>query len=192
MNMRKLIATEYVTLDGVMEAPGGETSLGALSGWSFTFWNDEAAKYKSDELFASDTFLLGRVTYQIFADAWPSRTGEFADRMNSTLKLVVSRTLDKVAWNNSRLLKGKIIEEVTKLKQQPGQGILIYGSADLVHLLMQHDLIDEYRIMVFPVVLGVGKRLFEEGKDKKVLKLVETRTFSTGMVLLTYQPERKA
>lgn len=189
--MRKVIATEYMTLDGVMEAPGSETSLGARGGWVFPFSNDETAQFKSDELFASDTFLLGRVTYEIFADAWPSRTGEFADRMNSTAKVVVSTTLDKVEWNNSTLLKGNVPEEVSRLKQQPGQDILIFGSADLVHTLMQHDLIDEYRIMIFPLILGVGKRLFRDGSNT-TLKLVDTKTFSSGVVVLTYQPDTTA
>ena len=155
--MRKVVVSEYVTLDGVMEEPGT---------WSFQFWNDEAAKFKFDELFASDALLLGRVTYQGFAKAWPSMTDEqgFADRMNSLPKFVVSTTLKEVEWNNARLMKGNIAEEVSKLKQQPGQDILIAGSADLVHTLMQHDLIDEYRLLVHPIVVGSGKRLFERGE----------------------------
>ncbi len=159
--MRKVIVSEYVTLDGVMEDPGGGEKS-EHGGWSFQFWNEEAAKYKFDELFASDALLLGRVTYQGFAKAWPSMTDEhgFADRMNGLPKFVVSTTLEEVEWNNSRLIKGNIAEEVYKLKQQPGQDILVAGSGELVHTLMQHDLIDEYRIMVHPVVLGSGKRLF--------------------------------
>ncbi len=190
--MRKLIATEYVTLDGVMEAPGGEDSLGPRGGWSFLFSNEEAAKFKFDELFASDALLLGRVTYQIFAATWPPRTGEFADRINSLPKHVVSTTLEKAEWNNSHLIKDakRVVEEVSKLKQQPGQNILIYGSANLVHTLMQHNLIDEYRLMVFPIVLGIGKRLFKDGSSA-TLKLVETQTFSSGVVVLIYQPEKK-
>src|SRR6266516_842652 len=181
MNMRKVIVSEYVTLDGVMEEPGT---------WSFQFWNDEAAKFKFDELFASDALLLGRVTYQGFAKAWPSMTDEqgFADRMNSLPKFVVSTTLKEVEWNNARLMKGNIAEEVSKLKQQPGQDILVSGSGELVHTLMQHDLIDEYRLMVHPVVLGSGKRLFRDGSDTTVLRLVDTKTFSSAVVVLTYQP----
>ncbi len=184
MNMRKVIVSEYVTLDGVMEEPGT---------WSFQFWNDEAAKFKFDELFASDALLLGRVTYQGFAKAWPSMTDEqgFADRMNSLPKFVVSTTLKEVEWNNARLMKGNIAEEVSKLKQQPGQDILVSGSGELVHTLMQHDLIDEYRLMVHPVVLGSGKRLFRDGSDTTVLRLVDTKTFSSGVVVLTYQPAKK-
>lgn len=179
--MRKVIVSMFLTLDGVMEAPDK---------WSFQFWSEEAAKFKFDELFASDALLLGRVTYQGFADAWPSMTDEegFADRMNSLPKFVVSTTLEEVEWNNSRLIKGNIAEEVYKLKQQPGQDILIFGSGDLVHTLMQHDLIDEYRIMIFPVVVGSGKRLFKDGSETKVLRLVETKTFNSGVVVLTYEP----
>jgi dihydrofolate reductase len=158
--MRKVIVSEYMTLDGVMEDPGGAEGF-KHGGWSFQFWNEEAAKFKFDELFASDALLLGRVTYQGFAKAWPSMTDEegFADRMNSLPKFVVSTTLEEVEWNNARLIKENIAEEVSKLKQQPGQDILIYGSGELVYTLMQHDLIDEYRLMVHPVVLGSGKRL---------------------------------
>ena len=179
--MRKVIVSEFVSLDGVMEAPDQ---------WHFQFWHEDMGKYKFDELFASDALLLGRVTYQGFAAAWPSITDEagFADRMNSLPKYVVSTTLDEVEWNNSRLIKGNIADEVHKLKQQPGQDVLIAGSADLVHVLMQHDLIDEYRLMVHPVVVGSGKRLFRDGSATKVLSLVATRTFGSGVVVLTYQP----
>jgi dihydrofolate reductase len=191
--MRKLIATEFVTLDGVMEAPGTEESLGALGGWSFLHWNDEAGQYKFDELFATGALLLGRVTYQIFAAAWPTITDEkgFADRMNRLPKYVVSTSLDRAEWNNSTLIKANVPEEIARLKQQDGQDILLHGSADLVQTLRQHDLIDEYRLMVFPVILGVGKRLFPDG-GKTPLKLVDSKTFSTGVVVLTYRPERKA
>lgn len=190
--MRKLIATEYLTLDGVMEAPGEETSLGAQGGWSFLFSNEEHSKFKFDELFASDALLLGRVTYEIFAATWPSRTGEFADRINSLPNYVVSTTLEKAEWNNSHLIKDaqRIVEEVVKLKEQPGQNILIYGSADLVDTLRQHNLIDEYHFMVYPIVLGIGKRLFKDG-NSTTLTLVESLTFSTGVVVLIYQPGTK-
>ena len=188
--MRKVIVSEFVSLDGVMEDPGG-AEKSEHGGWSFQFWNEEAAKYKFDELFASDALLLGRVTYQGFADAWPSRTDKegFADRMNSLPKFVVSKTLKEVEWNNSRLIKGNVADEVATLKQQRGQDILVTGSGELVRTLMHHDLIDEYRIMVHPVVLGGGKRLFRDGTEKKVLRLKETRTFSSGVVLLCYEPK---
>jgi len=173
----------YVSLDGVMEEPA----------WTRPYWNDEIAKFKFDELFASGALLLGRVTYQGFAAAWPSRTDEqgFADRMNSLPKFVVSTTLEKVEWNNSRLIKEKIAEEVSRLKQQPGQDILIAGSGTLVHTLMQHDLIDQYQLLVYPIVLGGGKRLFKDLAKPINLKRLETRSFTTGVVLLSYEPERK-
>jgi dihydrofolate reductase len=181
MNVKKVIVSEFVTLDGIMEAPDQ---------WSFQFWNEEIAKFKFDELFASDALLLGRVTYQGFAAAWPSMTDEegFAERMNSLPKFVVSKTLEEVEWNNSRLIKGNIAEEVSKLKQQPGQDILISGSGDLIHTLTQYNLIDEYRLLVYPVVLGSGKPLFKSLNDQLHLKLLETKTFDSGVVLLSYQP----
>jgi len=180
--MRKVVVTMFVSLDSVTEAP---------EKWSFPFWNDEIAKFKHDELFASDALLLGRVTYQGFAAAWPSRTDEtgFADTFNNLPKFVVSATLEKVEWNNSRLIKGNVADEVSKLKQQPGQDIVIHGSGELVRTLMPHNLIDEYRLLVYPVVLGSGKRLFGDG-SKATLKLAETKTFSSGVVLLRYQPAR--
>ncbi len=191
--MRKVIVSEYVTLDGVMEDPGGGDGT-EYGGWSFPFWSEEGAKFKFAELFASDALLLGRVTYQGFAAAWPAMTdgGEFADRMNSLPKFVVSKTLQTVEWNNARLLKGNIAEEVSRLKQQPGQDILVCGSGDLVYTLMQHDLVDEYQIMVHPVVLRRGKRLFSDGGEKVTLKLVDTKTFSSGIVVLFYRPAEKA
>ncbi len=159
---------------------------------SFPFWNDDIAKFKLDEIFASDALLLGRVTYQGFAAAWPSRTDEagFADRMNSLPKYVVSTTLAKAEWNNSRLIKENVAAEVTRLKQQPGQEILVAGSDELVQTLMQNDLIDEYRLLVYPVVVGKGKRLFKEGNNV-TLKLTESKAFSSGVVLLRYQPDQK-
>ena len=181
--MRKVIASLFVTLDGVMEAPNQ---------WAFQFGSEEQQRYKFDELFASDALLLGRVTYQGFAAAWPNMpgTGDYGIRMNSLPKYVVSTTLPAVEWNNSRLIKNDLAGEVSKLKQQPGQNILIFGSGDLVHTLMQHDLIDEYQLMVFPVVVGSGKRLFRDGSEKKVLRLVATKTFTSGVVVLSYQPDR--
>jgi dihydrofolate reductase len=182
VSMRKVVVSEFVSLDGVMEAPDK---------WHFQFWHEDMGRYKYDELFASDALLLGRVTYQGFAAAWPSMTDEagFADRMNSLPKFVVSTTLEEpLEWNNSCLIKENVAQEVSRLKQQPGQDILIYGSADLVHTLMQHDLIDEYRIMVHPVVVGSGKRLFRDGSDTKVLRLVETKMLGPDVVVLSYQP----
>jgi dihydrofolate reductase len=181
--MRKLVVTEFLSLDGVMEAP---------EKWTFQFWNDDLAKFKLDELFASDAHLLGRVTYQIFAGAWTSRSDEegFADRMNSLPKYVVSTTLKKAEWKNSHLIRENSAAEILKLKQQPGRNILVAGSATLVQTLIQHDLIDEYHFLVFSIVLGGGKRLFID-ESKATLKLVETKAFNSGVVLLSYKPDEK-
>jgi dihydrofolate reductase len=183
--MRKIVVSQFMTLDGVMEAPHE---------WSFPYWHDEIGNFKQEELFASDTLLLGRVTYEGFAAAWPDRTDEagFADRMNNMRKIVISTTLEKAEWTNSTIVKENIVEEISKLKDQPGQDILVFGSATVVDTLKRQDLIDEYRLMVFPVVLGSGKRLFNDGIEKQVLKLAETKTFPSGVVVLTYQPDRTA
>ena len=179
--MRKIVASMFMALDGVVENPE----------WTVQFRREESQTYKFDELFASDALLLGRRTYQEFAASWPSMqgTGEYGERMNSLPKFVVSTTLSEMEWNAS-LLTGKLAEEVSRIKQQPGQDVLIFGSGELVHSLMSLDLIDEYRLMVFPVVVGSGKRLFREGSEKKVLKLIETRTFSSGVIVLTYRPDQ--
>jgi dihydrofolate reductase len=188
-DMRKVIVTEYVTLDGVFDDPGGSEGT-RHGGWSFQFWNEEAMKYKFDELFASDALLLGRVTYEGFAKAWPMMkgAGEFADRMNSLPKYVVSTTLKDLEWNNSHLIKENVVEEVTRLKQQTGKDILIAGSGELVHTLMEHTLIDEYRLMVHPVVVGSGKHFFREMDNKAILKLSDTKSFSSGIIVLYYEP----
>lgn len=180
--MRKVIVSEFLSLDGVIEAPA----------WTFQFFGEEQAKFKFDELFASDALLLGRVTYEGFAEAWPGRTDEqgFADRMNSLPKYVVSTTLETAEWNNSHLIKENIAEEVARLKEQPGENILVYGSGKLVQTLMEHDLVDEYRLMIFPIALGSGQRFFTE-KTKTTLKLADTQLFSTGVVVLTYTPDWK-
>ncbi len=180
--MRKVIVSEYASLDGVVENPA----------WTAPFWNDEIAKFKYDELFESDTLLLGRITYEGFAKAWPTMKDEqgFADRMNNLPKFVASTTLAEMEWNASPI-KGDIAEEVSKLKQQSGQNILLYGSGDFVKTLMQHNLIDEYRLLIYPVVLGKGDRLFKDG-SMATLKLVDTKTFSSGAVALTYQPAPSA
>lgn len=178
--MGKIVVSEFVTLDGVMEAPNE---------WSFPYWNDDIGKFKLGEIRGGDALLLGRVTYEGFAAAWPERTDEegFADRMNSLPKYVVSTALTDTAWNNSHIIAENIAEQVAALKPQINQDILINGSAQLIQSLMQADLIDEYRLLVFPVVLGKGKRLFQNGIDAS-LKLVETIPYDTGVVLLTYQP----
>ena len=189
--MRKVIVSEFMTLDGVIEDPGGAENF-KYGGWSRAHSNDEVGKFKYDELFSSDALLLGRVTYEGFAKAWPTMegTGDFGEKMNSIPKFVVSTTLDKAEWNNSHLIKANVAEEVAKLKQQPGQDILIFGSGKLIESLLQHDLVDQYNLLVYPLVLGSGQRLFEEG-SKTNLKLVETKPFNSGVVALIYQPERK-
>ncbi len=179
--MRKVIAAEYVSLDGVMEEPS----------WTGPYFDEDLGKLQQDLLFASDALLLGRVTYEGFAAAWPSMTDEagFADRMNGLPKHVASTTLEgPLDWNAS-LIEGSVAEEVSRLKEQPGQNLLIYGSADLVDTLMQHGLVDEYRLMVFPVVLGSGKRLFADRTEAKALKFVDSKTTGSGVVVLTYEPQ---
>ena len=181
--MRKVVATEYLSLDGVFQEPGE---------WSFPFWSDEAAKFKFDELLATDALLLGRLTYQGFAAAWPKMErdpGGFADRMNGLPKYVASRTLRKLDWNNSRLIEGDLGDAVRKLKQEPGNDILIGGSGDVVNQLLEADLIDELRIMLHPIVLGGGKRLFRDGA-KKTLGLTKTSQLGNGVVVLYYEPAR--
>lgn len=178
--MRNLVVTEFVSLDGVMENPG----------WTFPYWNDEIANFKGEESSASDALLLGRVTYEGFAAAWPESPDEGAAYFNGVRKYVVSTTLDSVEWNNSTLIKDNIVEEITKLKQQDGQDITVHGSATLVQTLMQHDLVDRYRLLVYPVVIGKGKRLFQEDATA-TLKLVKTQAFSSGVTALIYEPDRK-
>jgi len=177
--MRILAATLFISLDGVVESP---------EKWSFQFWSDETQKFKLDELRATDALLLGRVTYEGFAAAWPSRkdTDGFADRFNNMPKFVVSKTLRKLDWNNSYLIKGDLATEVSKLKQQEGQDIVIHGSPTLIRSLLHHDLIDEYRLLVYPLVLGRGKRLFDDASQAK-LKLAESDAFSKGVVKLVYR-----
>jgi len=180
-----------MTLDGVIEDPGGSEGT-AHGGWSFKFGrSEEQGKFKVDELFASDALLLGRVTYQGFAAAWPTMpgTGAYGERMNSLPKHVVSTTLKTLDWNNSRLIKQNITDEVAKLKQQPGQDILIFGSGTLVQTLMEYDLVDQYNLLVHSIVLGSGKRLFRDGSHA-TLKLVETKMFDSGVAALIYQPDR--
>jgi dihydrofolate reductase len=196
--MGNVVAAEYVTIDGVMQDPGGVGEI-EHGGWSSEYFSDEVARYQSDQLLASDALLLGRVTFEGFAAAWPSMEeveGEFAVRMNALPKFVASRTLNEpLAWNGT-LLKGDLAEEVAKLKEKPGEDLLIYGSGELVNELHPHGLIDEYKLMVFPVTLGGGKRLFREGTDMTALTLTDAEKSSSGVALLTYrqagEPPRSA
>jgi dihydrofolate reductase len=183
--MRKVTAGLFVSLDGVTESP---------EKWQLPYFNDEMGEAIGAAMAAADAMLLGRVTYQEFASYWPGVSSEdqpFADYMNNTPKYVVSTSLDTVEWNNSTLIKDNVAAEITRLKQQPGKNIGITGSATLVQSLLQDDLLDELMLMVHPVVVGSGKRLFEDGGALKELKLVDSKTFSTGVVSLTYQPAGK-
>jgi dihydrofolate reductase len=188
--MARVVAAEYVTVDGVMTDPGGVGEI-EHGGWSNEYFDDELAKYQSEQLSASDALLLGRVTFESFAAAWPSMEeteGEFAVRMNTLPKFVASRTLkEPLAWNGT-LLKGDLAAAVVQLKEQPGGDLLIYGSGELVNVLHAHGLIDEYRLMVFPVTLGEGKHLFSDGTDRRDLRLNDAKTTPTGVALLTYLP----
>jgi dihydrofolate reductase len=181
---RKVVATTYLTLDGYFDEPGK---------WSFPFWSDEAAQFKSRELQASDAQLLGRVTYEGFAAAWPTmgETGEFGEKMNSMPKYVASRTLDTATWN-ATIIKGDVADAVRELKREDGGDLLIGGSGQLIDYLTTHDLIDEYRMMVYPIVLGNGaKRLFN-GVPQRTFTLVESLTLPKGVVINTYHPAPSA
>jgi dihydrofolate reductase len=177
--MGKVALQMYLSLDGVMEAP---------ENWEGPFWSDELEQYALEQVLAADALLLGRTTYEIFASSWPSRSGDaFSDRMNNMPKFVVSKTLKAPEWNAS-VIDGDAVEEVSKLKEQSGQDLMIYASGELVRPLMQHGLIDDLRFWIFPVVLGSGKRLFRE-ETTTTLELINTETFATGAVALRYQPK---
>jgi len=184
--MRELIVTEFITLDGVIEAPGGEPTH-PHTGWTIDFAGPEQFQYKLNEVRDADALLLGRVTYEGFAEAWPSRDGPFADKMNAMPKYVASTTLTELGWNNSTLLEGDVPAAVAKLKLDDGGPILVAGSATLAHTLIEHELVDEFRLMVFPVVLGSGKRLFPDSPHKRTLRLVETTQFPSGVVVQHYR-----
>ena len=186
--MGRIVVTEFVSLDGVVEDPGGAEDF-KYGGWSFEVSRgDEGDKFKLDETLSSEALLLGRVTYEGFAKAWPSREGEFADKFNTMPKYVVSSTLEEPEWGNSTVLKGDVAEEVAKLKQEQDGEIVVHGSPRLVQTLFEHDLVDELRLMVFPVVLGTGKRLFGETSDKKPLRLVDSKVVGDGVVILIFRP----
>ena len=177
--MRKIVVTEFLTMDGVMEEPS----------WTVPYWSDEIAAFKGDEMLASDALLLGRKTYDGFAQAWPSRTDEEGGGalMNSLPKYVASTTLETAAWNNSHIIATNVTDEIATLKEQPGKNILVYGSADLVDTLLQHDLVDELRLLVYPIVLGSGKRLFKDGRSMKEMTLDSATPFASGVVALVYR-----
>ena len=186
--MGRIVVTEFVSLDGVMEDPGGSEDF-KYGGWTFEISRgDEGDKFKLDEALSAEALLLGRVTYEGFAAAWPSREGEFADKFNTMPKYVVSSTLEEPEWNNSTVLKGDVAEEVAKVRERHDGDIVVHGSARLVQTLLDQDLVDELRLMVFPLVLGTGKRLFAETSDKKPLRLVDSKVVGDGVAILIYEP----
>jgi dihydrofolate reductase len=187
--MGKVVVSEFMTIDGVMEDPGGAESF-EHGGWSFQFERGpEGDKFKLDEVLAADALLLGRRTYEGFAAAWPSIEDEagFADKMNGMPKYVVSSTLEDATWNNSTVIRGNLAEEVSKLKQQYDGDIVVAGSAQLAQALAREGLVDEYRLMVHPIVLGTGKRLFDDGSALQKLRLTDSFTSGEGLLTLTYE-----
>ena len=192
--MGKIIASDNVTLDGVVQDPAGDEGF-RHGGWVGRIGDrgrDEAARVALEEALGTEAMLLGRRSYEFLAARWPSRTGEFADRMNSKAKYVVSSTLHDPAWANTTVLRGEVVDEVSALKQQLAGDIVVAGSFQLVHTLLEHDLVDELRLMIYPVVLGAGQRLFGETSDKKPTRLISTQTVGDGLALLTYEVVRDA
>jgi dihydrofolate reductase len=187
--MGRIVVTEFVSLDGVMEDPGGSEDF-EHGGWSFEFERgEEGDRFKLEETTASEALLLGRVTYEGFAEAWPSRSGEFADKFNGMPKYVVSSTLTDPEWSNSTVLDGDVVEAVSKLREEGPEGdIVVHGSAQLAQALLENGLVDELRLMVFPIVLGKGKRLFGETSDKVPLQLTDSKTVGDGVSILVYRP----
>ena len=185
--MGRIIVTEFISIDGVVEDPGGAGDY-KHAGWSFEFnRGEEGEQFKLDETMASEALLLGRVTYEGFAEAWPTREGEFADKFNTMPKYVVSSTLKDPEWTNSTVLDGDVVEETRKVRGEVDGDIVVHGSPTLVQTLLENDLVDELRLMVFPVVLGTGKRLFGETTDKKALKLVDSKVVGDGVAIQVYQ-----
>ncbi len=188
--MRRIVVSEFISLDGIFEAPGPDGSGYKHEGWTMPYGNEEFMKFKTEELMAADAQLLGRVTYEAFATAWPQRSGDpFSDKFNSMKKYVVSKTLKKAEWKNSKIISKDVAKEIARLKEEKGQDIIMYGSGQLVSFLLQFRLVDEYRMLVYPVVLGSGKRLFDE-KSYTKLKLIEATPFKTGVLALRYEPSK--
>lgn len=185
--MRELIVTEYVTLDGVVEAPGGEPGH-PHTGWVFDYADEDHNDFKFGEVQEAGAHLLGRVTYESFAESWPQREGPFADKINSMPKYVVTTTIEEPEWESTTPISGDVAAEVARLKDEDGDPILVAGSGTLVHFLLAHDLVDELRLMVFPVAVGSGARLFPDSEDKLTFELAETRTFESGVQVQAYRP----
>jgi len=184
--MGRIVVTEFISLDGVVEDPGGSEDF-KYGGWSFEFnRGDEGDRFKRDETMASDALLLGRVTYQGFADSWPQRDGEFADKFNNMPKYVVSSTLKDPEWTNTTVIEDDLAEEVAKLRDSHDGDVIVHGSVQLAQALIDKDLVDALHLMVFPVILGAGKRLFGETGDKKTLKLTDSKTVGDGVSILVY------
>jgi len=189
--MRRLIVSESVSLDGVFEGPvQGPFEKFARAGWTEPYINEEHMQYVGEAMSGGEAIMLGRVTYAYFEASWSPQSGPMADAMNNLTKYVVSKSLKQAGWRNSTLINGNVVEEIRKLKQQPGKDIAILGSGGLIRSLMAHGLIDEYSLLVFPVVVGAGKRLFGD-QPQTALKLTHSRTFRSGVVLLTYVPDRE-
>jgi dihydrofolate reductase len=187
----RIVVTEFLSLDGVMEAPGGDNDF-ARGAWSFDIERgDEGDQFKLDETMAAEALLLGRRTYEGFAASWPSRDGEFADKFNNMPKYVVSSTLEDPEWTNSKVLSGELDQEVSRLREEQSGDIVVHGSAQLVQALIEKDLVDELRLMVYPVVLGTGKRLFGDTSDKKRLRLSDSKTVGDGVTILVYEAARE-
>jgi dihydrofolate reductase len=187
--MGRIVVTEFVSLDGVMEDPGG-SEHSKHGAWTFKFSrSDEGDKFKMGEVNNAEAQLLGRVTYEGFAQAWPKMSGDpFSDKFNSMPKYVVSQTLKKADWNNSTILKGDVVDEVKKLKQKVKGDILVSGSAMLAQTLIANDLVDQLNLMVFPIILGSGKRLYDEAGESKTLQLAESKAVGDGVLILIYKP----
>jgi dihydrofolate reductase len=185
--MGRIVVSEFVSLDGVVEAPGGEPGY-RHTGWVAKFQHDEQIQWKFQEVLAHKALLLGRTTYESFAGAWPTYKGPFADRMNSMPKYVASTTLRKLDWHNAHLLQGDAMAGAAQLKRELRGDILVHGSRTLANALRRHDLVDEYRLMVFPIILGSGMRLFEETPDAATLALIGTQSLRNGVAVLTYRP----
>lgn len=186
--MGRIVVTEFVSLDGVMEDPGGAEGF-KHGGWAFLFnRGDDSEKFKLEETLQSDALLLGRRTYEEFAKAWPTREGEFADKFNAMPKYVYSSTLTDPQWTHTTQIDGDLRDIVEKLRREHERDVVVHGSARLAQALLEDDLIDELRLMVFPIVLGGGKRLFGETSDKRTLRLVHSQAVGDGIVILTYAP----
>lgn len=191
--MRKLIINTFVTLDGVMQAPGGpeEDPTGGFvwGGWSFNYWDDMMGQVMGESMAKPFELLLGRKTYEIFAAHWPYiKDDPVADKLNNAMKHVISRTLNEASWNNSMLVKGNVVQAIRALKEQKGPEIQVHGSSNLIQTLLKHDLIDEFRLWIYPVTIGKGKRLFGEGTLPSSFKLINSKISTTGVIIATYEP----